>query len=201
MHKLLLGVLLIALSVDLHAQVGINTTDPKQELDINGHLRVRDLSQSGAGLAGGSLLFTEADGTVVGLSSLDLEVDSNNNINIGGGRFYRIAHVDVGSGSTLDNLDLDLDGANRGATMIVLTGSSGSDIEISGIKDGVDGRHIIIVNDFSKKITIKDQDGGSDAENRIDVKTSTNVTNDNVGSMELVYDGTINRWILFKLID
>jgi len=155
MHKLILVVSLILIGGEICAQVGINTSDPKQELDVNGRLRVRDLSQTGAGLVGGSLLFTEADGTVVGLSSTDVDIDINNNLNISGGRFYKVARVDVGSSSSLDNLDLDLDASNIGATVVILTGSSGSDLEITGIKDGTDGRHIILLNDFDKKITIK----------------------------------------------
>lgn len=199
MHKLILVVSLILIGGEICAQVEINTSDPKQELDVNGRLRVRDLSQTGAGLVGGSLLFTEADGTVVGLSSTDVDVDINNNLNISGGRFYKVARVDVGSSSSLDNLDLDLDASNIGATVVILTGSSGSDLEITGIKDGTDGRHIILLNDFDKKITIKDQDSSSDAENRIDVMTTLDVTNDNIGSMEFVYDGTTSRWILYRL--
>ncbi|PQB04584.1 hypothetical protein [Aureitalea marina] len=193
------------LSLGGTAQVGINTTDPQRDLDVNGKLMVRDLRRTSSGLTGVKALFTEADGTVVG-AELPSEINITDgggleiNVNSGGAKMYPIGRVTVSTpnaaNDTFDDFDLELGSTNEDAVVFILDGAT-RNFSITGIDGGTDGRHIIIVNTTSHQMNISNQDGDSQAANRIIVLGDDRTTQE--GSMEFVYDSLAGRWYLISV--
>lgn len=206
MKSYLLLLFTIVLGGTLSAQVGINTTNPQADLDVNGKVRIQDLSGTGASLAGAKLLATEPDGTVVEVDSGDLEIDSGGNINITGGgggsasTQFEIAVIDLNNASgNVNNLDLSLGGANSSVVMFILQNTSG-DINLRGIQGGTNGRRIILVNDTGNTINFIWEANNNG--NQLLRYTEDESTNANGGSMSLVYTTDLNisgAWLAYNL--
>jgi len=110
----------------------------------------------------------------------------------------------IGSGSTITNAgsgalnnisSTDGDGALAG----IIRFTTSTDVTITGIAGGVRGRRLTLVSKGAPPapVTIKNQDSGSDSNNRIVTSTGADVTVPAGGAIELVYDGTTsvnNRW-------
>ena len=69
---------------------------------------------------------------------------------------------------------------------------------VSGIQGGTDGRHILLYNSSSSNMKIDHLDGSSAAINQIDNLGLVTATN-GIGTIELVYDGTLNKWIVINV--
>jgi len=72
--------------------------------------------------------------------------------------------------------------------------SSDASRAITGIANGLDGRFLVLVNVGSNAITLKNEDAGSSAANRIITGIGATVTLDADDTAELIYDSTTSRW-------
>tara|TARA_R110002095_G_scaffold90178_1_gene78633 strand:+ start:383 stop:1003 length:621 start_codon:yes stop_codon:yes gene_type:complete len=189
------------------AQVGIGTTDPQEDLHIIG-----DLIVEGYSLIDNSTSLVGADDlgnlTILNLdNNLTLE---NNKLELSRSIYYGIGDINLSGiitvgGNLAHNVDLQLGTVeiNEGKIVLNVTGLP-SNIKITGIEDGVDGQHIFFYNSVTNNIVFLDESDpkslGSLPQNRIKVLASSE-TLAGRGSVELIYDGNSQRWILISIHD
>ena len=175
------------------AQVGINTTSPQETLHVAGTARIETTNQGTvtttklSGLNAAGTIREVAIGTNLKLFSNVLSAKSNFDHSFGS-----VSYIV----KTNHNVDLLLDSGetNEGKSIIRINNTSG-DTEITGIKDGYNGQHIWLYAQ-SAKVTLKPNDAGSLAVNRIEANAKVGAVA--WGMIELVYDGTRNLWIIMQ---
>jgi hypothetical protein len=97
-----------------------------------------------------------------------------------------------------DNMDLQLNGTNADVVIFRLVGA-GHNYSVAGVQGGTDGRHIILYNAATVNMKI-DHLSSTIPANTIDtIGTSTSTSG--VGTVEMVYDGAISRWIVIAIRD
>lgn len=186
-----------------YAQVGVNTTNPLETLDVNGTLAVRGLDANSAAttkLVGATATGTTAS-VVVG-QNLNL-TNGVLNATTGAVRYLPVIINGAFFASTVNNLDLDLNVGNADRTLFILRGNNGapSTFTITGIAGGTDGRLIVIRADRQNfNIFIENESPNSLAGNRLQFANnpsqSTNVNG--FGSLTFVYVGAVSRWVLIN---
>ena len=72
--------------------------------------------------------------------------------------------------------------------------SASTAVNVTGIAGGVSGRVIVLVNSGSGVITLKNENTGSTAANRIHLAGASDVLIAGDGTVTLLYDGTASRW-------
>ena len=184
-----------------YAQVGINTTnpDPNSQLDVNGKVLIRDYSRSSSGINGVKAVFAEADGTLIGVNipTTMLEEDINNDLTLVAplssyGAVEKIVLIEENFG-TKNNWDIDLTGANNDVTTIIVRkASGGNELKIRGIAGGTEGRRIRIINDSGSDIKYEEDKTQADEGNRIYIYTSDNKIEE-YGSCTLIYSTAISN--------
>lgn len=203
--KLLL--LMVFLTAVTYAQIGIGTINPQETLHIEGDLIVEgfNVSDNSTSLVGADDL---GNLTVLNLDNqLTLE---NNSLQLANNIYYGLGDMDlsgvsIGAGNVTHNLDLQLGPgeANFGKVVINVHGLPGN-VKITGIEDGSDGQHLFFYHSETKTIVFLDEldakSVGSRDINRIKVHASSETIGAE-GSVEMIYDGNISRWILLSIHD
>jgi|GEM_PF-2753743 len=183
-----------------YAQVGINTTDPNPnaELDVNGKVVIRDYSRTSSGVSGVKAVFTEADGTLINVSipSDLLEEDVSNNLTFNNSSSSRAAIEKIAlieqPFNTQNNLDLLLDGDHSDVTTFIIRKSSGgNELKIRGIQGGTEGRRIRIINDSGVDIKFEEDHGNANDGNKIYIYTGDDKMEE-YGSCVLIYSTAIS---------
>lgn len=185
----------------IFSQVGINTTTPQETLHVEGTLRVTNTTTKTADKISG----LDANGTVAGVTvGQNLELTGNVlSSTATGSAYYFVATISLPggtSGQDYNNLNLDLLGGNISKTLFRLTDRTAG-YNITGISGGTDGRHIVLFNVSTSNLKIYDEDTRSLANNRIITLNNGFVNTSGQGTAELVYDGSLNRWILIGFRD
>ena len=178
-------------------QVGINTTSPQETLDINGTLRIQNTNTVNSS----KIIGRDSDGTIGTIDVGDNVTIHNNTIYANGSGQYGIAPITISSESPntkINNLDLDLLGDNLYKTVFRLTGANAS-FTITGIADGTDGRHIVLLNINSSNMTLDNQNTASSITNRINTLGTPSESTSGRGAIELVYDGNLGRWLVLNV--
>ena len=199
--------LLLFVSFTTYAQVGINTTDPQEALDVNGKIRVTD-TDIGVGRTMVSIIGVDDQET---LSKINLSPDfiiTDNTITVSGTTSYSVIDIDFTDpadvalylggyeeGVDIANLYLGIDGINAHETVIRFINAPLA-FYFTGIQGGVSGRHVLLLNPSSVHMGVRDEDNSSANENRILIYGSVASTQGQ-GAIELVYDGT--RWIVLNI--
>lgn len=182
----------------IQAQVGINTTTPQDDLDINGTLRIQNTGT----INSSKILGRDTNGTVGTIDVGDNLVINNNTIHGTGSSDYGIINVVIPSffpGQLHHNLDLQLTGNNLFKTVIRITGPI-NNFEITGIAGGTDGRHIVLLNATVSNMKVNHEHLGSIAANRINTLSgSPSESTSGRGAIELVYDGVLARWLVLNV--
>lgn len=181
------------------SQVGINTTNPQETLHVEGTLCVSNTTSKTPNKLSG----TDANGVLTDVIVGDnLELTGNvlsaseNNNHV----YYKIAPINIVtpvSNTVLANLNIDVSGANSDKTIFRLEGATNG-FSVSGILGGTDGRHILLYNSTTNNMKIDHLDTSSAALNQIDNLGLVTATN-GIGTVELVYDGTLNKWIVVNV--
>ena len=207
------GIFILLLFQYGYAQVGINTTDPQEALDVNGKIRVTDTD-------------VDDDRTMVSiigidnnetLSKMNLSPDfviTNNTITVSGTYSYSVINIDFTDpadvalyledyevGVDIVDLDLGLDGINAQETVVRLIGMP-DDVFIAGITGGVPGRHILFLNatTTNKALGVRDEsivDPNDEDLNKILTYGVGTAKTQGQGAIELVYDGF--RWVVLNI--
>lgn len=180
------------------AQVGINTSTPQDTLHVEGTLRVTQINSSTAT----KLIGQDDNGTVT-------EVSIGKNLELKDGTLtsnssdYFVATISFPTGApnqSFDNHEFNLNTTNKGKTVFRMTDRV-NNYELTGISGGLDGRHIILFNVSSANFKIYNESTNSLPENRIITLSNNSVGTSGQGTAELVYDGTLQRWILINFRD
>ena len=201
-------ILFLFLMESSFAQVGINTTDPQEALDVNGKIRVTD-TDIDVGRTMVSIIGIDDNET---LSKINLSSDfviTNNTITVSGTTSYSVLDIDFDdlppeivytAGVDMANLDLGVNNINAHETVIRFINAPQA-FYISGVQGGVAGRHVLLLNSSSEHMGVRDEDYGgnlSDDENKIlTYGAGTTDATQGQGAIELVYDGT--RWIVLNI--
>lgn len=180
------------------AQVGIGTTNPQATLHVQGNLRVTNTNETTTST---QLLGNCALGDVTSIKvgeGLLLKDNELSNTNTSSPTKYKIVGIPITTiapNQIFDNMNFDLGGANVDAVIFRL--AAAHNFTISGISGGTDGRHLIIYNASAVNLTINSM-SSSNPVNNIDTLGSATATS-GVGTIELVYDGTLNKWIVINI--
>nr|WP_294935827.1 hypothetical protein [uncultured Flavobacterium sp.] len=181
-------------------QVGIGTTNPLSTLHVQGSMRVTstDNTTTTSKLTGTCAAGIVADVKVGrNLSLVDNELtaaDGDNSI-------YKVAGIQIltpVANTVVDNLDLQLNGANAGVVVFRLYGST-QNFTVKGIMGGTDGRHIILYNSSNVNLKVGHMISSVPANNIDTIGTSTSTSG--IGTVELVYDGNSSKWIVIAIRD
>ncbi|CAM4441708.1 hypothetical protein [Flavobacterium terrigena] len=180
------------------AQVGIGTTNPQATLHVQGNLRVTNTNNTTTST---QLLGNCAQGDVTSIKVGDGLLLKDNELSATGAGSptrYKIANIPITTtapNQNFDNMNYDLNGAN--ADVVIFRLAAAHNFTISGISGGTDGRHIIIYNSNPVNLTINSMSSSIPA-NTIDTLGSATATS-GVGTLELVYDGTLAKWIVINI--
>lgn len=188
-------------SMPLFSQVGIGTVAPQSTLHVEGTFQVSDTDNvcdadklAGIGPTGRVTNVIVGDNLTLTGNVLSANTGNNN-------AFYKIATIPIitpFSNFTFDNFDMDISGVNSDVVIFRLVGAT-NNFSISGIQGGIDGRHIIIYNANNVNMKI-DHLVGSLPQNQIDTLGPSTATS-GIGTVELVYDGTLLKWIVVNIRD
>ena len=180
----------------IYAQVGIGTTSPQETLDINGSIRVSNTTKSLATKIMGADAHGTLNEVVVGDN---LELNSGTLNATGSTKYFvkTLTFPTTSSGQQFHNVNLDLNGANKDKTVFRIAGSSHG-FEFTGLSGGTDGKHIVLVNVSSNNFKLPNESTASSAQNRILTLAGVFEQTSGQGVAELVYDGTLQRWIIFN---
>lgn len=179
------------------SQVGINTTNPLETLHVNGTVRIDNVTSTTATQLIGAGSSGTINNVVVG-TNLEL---SGGTLSAFGSANFGITSVAITDGPVNEqfhNVDLGVNGANQDKTVFRLTGRTAS-YRFTGIAGGTDGRHIILLNIPTSNFRLENEDASSIAANRIITLSGGFESTSGQGSAELVYDGTLQRWLLISL--
>lgn len=205
----IVGIILFLFIIEnCFAQVGINTTNPQEALDVNGKIRVTN-TDIGVGRTMVSIIGVDDNET---LSKINLSPDfviTNNTITVSGTTSYSVLDIDFNNlppeieytpGVDMANLDLGVNNVNVHETVLRFINFPQA-FYISGVQGGVAGRHILLLNPSSVHMGVRDETyspNSSASENRILTYGAgfTDATSGQ-GAIELVYDGF--RWIVLNI--
>ncbi|BCY29083.1 hypothetical protein KK2020170_19510 [Flavobacterium okayamense] len=185
----------------LFSQVGIGTVAPQSTLHVEGTFQVSDTNDvcdadKLAGIGPTGRVTNVIVGENLTLTGNVLSANTGNN-----NAFYKIATIPIStpfSNFTFNDFDMDISGVNNDVVIFRLVGAT-TNFSISGIIGGTDGRHIIIYNANNVNMKI-DHLVGSLPQNQIDTLGPSTATS-GIGTVELVYDGTLLKWIVVNIRD
>lgn len=199
----LIFAILFSSSLFTHAQVGINTSDPKADLDVNGTMRVSELS--GENLQAKKLLGVSEDGII-------LELDMDENIYIDGDvvkshtRRERVYLRNVLGIPVLDNALSIIwpGGAGDGKSVIridnlLLPNTTLTGLEMNVFASPLDAHGMTVtLYSISGLITLKSDDPASTPENRFRLAGGVDVVVQQYDMVKLMYDGLLERWLVMS---
>lgn len=188
-------------SISLFGQVGIGTTSPQSTLHVEGTFQIASTddvctADKLAGIGPTGRVTNVIVGNNLTLTGNVLSAQSDNN-----NAFYKIATIPVNPpfpNFSYDDLFMDISGANDNVVIFRLVGAV-NNFTISGIQGGTDGRHIILYNASNVNMKIAHL-VSSLPENQIDTLGSSTATS-GIGTIELVYDGVLQKWIVVNIRD
>lgn len=181
-----------------YAQVGVGTTNPQATLHVQGNLRVTNTNNTTTSV---ELLGNCSQGDITSIKvgeGLLLKNNELSNTNTSSPTKYKIAVIPIVTIAPIqnfDNFNLDLNGVN--VDVVIFRLAAAHNYTLSGISGGVDGRHVIIYNSNPVNLTINNMNS-SNLLNHIDTLGSATATS-GVGTIELVYDGTLSKWIVINI--
>jgi len=179
-------------------QVGINTTDPQADLDINGTVRVRQFANSlNNEIDGMMLVGVDEEGNFVQIEVGENIILEDNVLRVVENK-YRITEVNLLS-TIVNNLALViLPGEPNDDKKVVklrnLLGLPGP-FSVSGIEAAEDGQIVWIVA-YDTNIKLLANDLLSLPQNRI--MMNGNLVLQQYDMVQLIYDGTAQRWMVMS---
>ncbi|UPT65629.1 MAG: hypothetical protein M0D57_13935 [Sphingobacteriales bacterium JAD_PAG50586_3] len=164
-----------------NGHVGIGSFDwneqPSTDLHVQGSVRIEDGTQGA-----GKVLTSDANGNATWATP------SSNAPNI-----YSSTSQTL-SGTSNNNISFS------SAGYIKFNSGSSSNFSITGFSAGVDGQILILQNVGTGNMTVRNQNNGSSASNRIVTNTGSDVATTGTGTITLIYDGTQSRWVVISVV-
>lgn len=197
-YNLIARIFILLITQFNYAQVGIGTTNPQATLHVQGNLRVTNINNT---TTSDKLIGACAQGDVTGVvvgEGLMLKENVLTASGTGTPTRYRIANIPIittAPNQNFDNVNLDLGGVN--GDIVIFRMGPLHNYTISGIAGGTDGRHLILYNSTGVNLTINNM-SSSNPLNNIDTLGSSTSTS-GTGTIEFVYDGTLNKWIVINI--
>jgi len=116
--------------------------------------------------------------------------------NDGNGNLFwsRGAGVSAFSTTTLTQFSTDQNNLILDSSKTIFRVSSSSNIDITGLDNGWNGRFVVIVNVGSKVVTLRNQSTSSIAENRFQVGGGNSIGMQTMEAISLIYDGVSQVW-------
>ncbi|WP_415376761.1 hypothetical protein [Patiriisocius sp. Uisw_017] len=191
----------------VQAQVGIGVINPQETLHIQGDLIVEGFNELDNST---SLVGADIDGNLT-LLNIDNQLTlENNTLQLASSISYGIGTMDLSGlivppGNQVHNMDLQLGQgeANQGKVVIKVFNLP-SNIKITGMEDGVDGLHVFFYHSGVQSIMFLDESDtralSSLPNNRIKVLAGSETISAE-GSIELIYDGVLQRWLFLSIHD
>lgn len=182
------------MSVSLFAQVGIGTTNPQATLDVNGTLRINTTDQES--VITNKLGGLNNDGTF-------REVEIGGNLELKNNVLSIKKATDHSFGSIIlpvkTNHDVDLligDGElNEGKSIIRIYNLLLGESKLTGIKAGYDGQSVWLYPQDGK-LKLQANDNNSLPVNHIESNNKSGAKQ--YGMINIVYDGTRQKWIIMQ---
>ena len=204
MYKLILIIFTLTF-FSTYSQIGIGTVDPQETLHIEGDLIVEGMSNSNSTV----LVGADDEGTLTSLS-LDNNLSIENNaLQLVRSTVYNIGDMDISgiiiNSTYVHDLDLQLGPGeiNEGKTVVKIINAP-ANFKLTGIQDGVNGMHLFFYHLGTTTIQFIDQLNSNSLlslpKNRINVLASSE-TISGEASVELIYDGITQRWLLLSVHD
>ncbi|MFT7073946.1 MAG: hypothetical protein ACJA1Z_003824 [Patiriisocius sp.] len=199
--------LFLCLNGFVQAQVGIGVINPQETLHIQGDLIVEGFNELDNST---SLVGADIDGNLT-LLNIDNQLTlENNTLQLASSISYGIGTMDLSGlivppGNQVHNMDLQLGQgeANQGKVVIKVFNLP-SNIKITGMEDGVDGLHVFFYHSGVQSIMFLDESDtralSSLPNNRIKVLAGSETISAE-GSIELIYDGVLQRWLFLSIHD
>ena len=199
----LLFFLFLFASFFTQAQVGINTTDPKADLDVNGTFRVGELS--GENLQARKLLGVNEDGII-----LELEMDEN--IYIDGSKVKSHTRREGVYEHNLLGIPL-IDnalsiiwpgGTGDGKSVIridnlIVPNTTLTGLEMNVFTTPTDAHGMTVtLYSVSGTITLKSDDAGSSPENRFRLAAGLDVIIQQYEMVRVMYDAILEKWLVMS---
>ncbi|WP_442846312.1 hypothetical protein [Leeuwenhoekiella sp. H156] len=156
-----------------------------------------------------ALVGADDKGTLTTLNIQNTLTINNGKVNVQGNVLYGIGTKDLSGtvydGNFIHNLKLNLGpGESNEGMSVVKVYNLPANGKLTGIQDGVDGLHLFFYNVGTGNIQFMDESdinsAGSLAENRIKVLAGSE-TISGQGCVELLYDGTSQRWLFLSIHD
>lgn len=192
MKNLLLPLLALCCVSLSFSQIGINTTEPSATLDVNGTIRVRNFMPN-YGVEATKIIGIDEEGNFVEVVVGENIILDHNELRVVENRYHTAVIPTINDG-VVDNLDmLILPGEPNDDKKIMRIVTSGSALNITGIKAGEDGQMIWLMS-YTDRVKILPLDVGSDPENQFLINNA--ITIFQYEMIQLVYDATLQKWLL-----
>jgi hypothetical protein len=189
------------------SQVGINTTTPTTDLDINGTIRVRKVdaddtrNSRNQPVQAVGIIGVDEEGNFVHVQ-IENDVILENNVLTSVNRTAQMGDVPVfnTSGNVNDAALLIWPGSANSQKSVIRLRNSLGNLVFTGIEGGTDGT-IIWLYPTDGRLTLRRDHGGSLPQNRLNLRSD--ITVDRYGMVQLMYDGNQQRWVLmhFDAVD
>jgi hypothetical protein len=192
MKKIVLLISILACTVPSFGQVGINTSNPSATLDVNGTIRIREFA-SNIDTEALMVLGIDKDGNLVEIEVGENIILEENTLRVVENR-YHTAVMPMITEEVVDNFDaLILPGEPNDDKKIIRLVTDDSFLSLTGLKAGEDGQMIWLMA-FTDRVKLLPLNGGSDPENQFLINNI--VTFFQYEMVQLVYDGTLQKWML-----
>ncbi|MFT4805777.1 hypothetical protein [uncultured Nonlabens sp.] len=186
------------------AQVGINTTDPQAELDVNGSLIVRSLNTNYTTRRAVRLVGVDATGRMVPVAMGENVELEDNKVVAKKQRleFGELPSLIIPGNGRIDNLDIVIlpGEPNHGKSIIRLvhpnpTTSGSNQLTISGIKSAPDGTQIWLYPTEGDLVLLA-LNTNSSTENQI--QNNIRLRCSQYEMIQLVYDRAAEKWVVMN---
>jgi hypothetical protein len=188
MKKLALPLLLLITGISF-AQIVLNTTDPSKTLDVNGTMRIRNLTKS-IGAPATKIVSVDDDGNLTEMMS-GRNIQLIDNVMSGDNTYTIDRSGGVLTAGTIHDLVVLPSGPVTGFNMIRVRTTLPTTF-ITGIAAAPDGTTIVIYP-TDGIVTLLPLDIGSSSENQM--LLNANVVIAQYETAQLVYDADMQKWI------
>lgn len=198
--------LLIIISQQIFAQVGIGTTDPQATMDTNGTVRITQITPVTDNNIKLSGVTTSEILNQTGLGA-NLHITNNELTTVPVSRSigeFDLGAVPIDFLGNISGLDLEIgSGESNTFSTFIRVHSYVTVANITGIIGGTQGRRLTLFFSEATNMRIKEESSYEPPTNRIVTLATSHLTVSGMGFVDLIYDETagsdgLGRWLVIK---